>query len=219
MQTYFRNPGPSWLSRAVAACLWLASSLASAQQSYEGSGVVTSAKCAGASVFRDQTGNSFEIDNSRVTLPKGTPLTIRGKIYPRISVCKVFPWLDVSGSSFGDLSARSSGAGSSEGASVGTAEQGVIELSLVRQDFAGAVPWLSRLAARTDVSKIRIQIPDTAADQIPRLIMALRSAAPAAITKTEISLANSRRQTFSWSDQGTKKNYGSFSEIRNALNF
>lgn len=189
---------------------------ATAQQLYEGSGVVSSAKCAGASVFRDQDGKSFEIDNSRVALPKGTPLTIRGKVYPRISVCRVFPWLDVVGTSFSDLATRNSSG--MEAAPAGD-ENGVIEMSIGRQEFATAAVWLARLAVRSDVSKIRIQIPDGAAEQLPHLVLSLRAAAPDAIAKAEISVVSNGHLTFTWTSQGTKKTYLSFSELRNALNF
>lgn len=182
-----------------------------AQQLYEGTGVVSAAKCQGASIFRDQSGQSFEIDNSRTSPAKNVPLTIRGKVYPRISVCKVYPWLDVSDISSANFARREATSSSVP------LDDGVIELTLERGDFAGAAIWLAKLAARADVTKVRIRIPENAAERLPSLVLALGPSAPATIAKTEISTTSSKRPVFSWSNDGQKKAFTSLSELKNAL--
>lgn len=184
---------------------------ARAQQMYDGSGVISAAKCPEASVFRDQSGRSYEIDNSRSSPPKNVPLRIRGKVYPRISVCKAYPWLDVA-----ETSATNFARGETP-AQAAAAKDGVVELTLERGDVGSAAPWLARLAARDEVTKIVIRIPESAAERLPNLIIALGSSAPATIAKSEISTTSSTRQVFSWSIDGQKRAFTSLSELKNAL--
>jgi len=58
-------------------------------------GVLIDGPCPGAVVLRADSGNRYELDRTRVSARAGLRMTVQGDVYPRVSVCKSAPWLDV----------------------------------------------------------------------------------------------------------------------------
>ena len=59
------------------------------------SGTVSAGPCAAAKLFTTEAGERYELDVSRVAVRPGERITVTGEVYPRVSVCRTAPWLDV----------------------------------------------------------------------------------------------------------------------------
>lgn len=58
-------------------------------------GVVERGSCARALTLRTNAGERYELDTARTALKIGDRGTYAGTLYPRISICNAFAWLDV----------------------------------------------------------------------------------------------------------------------------
>jgi hypothetical protein len=67
-------------------------------------GTVEQGPCTRALTLRAKNGERFEIDPTRTALKAGDRGTYSGTVYPRISICNSFAWLDISSSNNGSAS-------------------------------------------------------------------------------------------------------------------
>lgn len=91
------------VDRCLAAALVVVPLVASAQPRavYESTplkarGVVEEGPCPAALVLRAQDGARFELDRARIgALRIGESIAVEGGVYSRVSVCRRYPWLDL----------------------------------------------------------------------------------------------------------------------------
>lgn len=173
------------------------------------SGIVTPGPCKQADVITDSNGRRFEIDRSRSVLPSNTNIEVQGRVYPRISVCKVFPWLEVV-----LLGSRAATQQKLES----KIQQGDVTLTVGLQDMAAGTEWLKFLVAQPNVVRVHLLIQDqAAAAQIPQFLNSLGSSAGTIFEKVDVAVEEGTRPRYEFSGSRGKTTFRNIEEVIDAV--
>jgi hypothetical protein len=207
------------LSHSIAMSLQVFSVLAAscspvaAQEAFTGTGTATAGPCSGAQTFIDSAGHRFEIDSSRAVLPRDVPLRIEGRVFRRISVCKVYPWLDVINSRVGMGSASPVARGSDE-----QKEVGALTITVTQAELIELADWLPSFAARGNVSKVYVQIPDGGvAGSLTQMLLSLGTGGPAVMNKVDFKIGMGATPAFSWRGADKTYTFQSLKDVKYAM--
>ena len=177
---------------------------------FEGKGVVSPGPCSLADVFTASDGRTFEIDHSRVDLPKGVIVSVEGSIYPRVSLCKKFPWLDVNPTALPTPRLKQS--------STAQIIPESLDVTVGMSEFIGILRDLASFATRTTTRSIYVRlngVPDGPA--FANLMLEVATHAPELAEKIEISIADRAGEKFVISGMGKSASFPSWSELKRAL--
>lgn len=183
-------------------------------QQYDGSGAVTSGPCQSAVIFEAQDGRLFEIDRRRVNLPVGQQVQVVGLIYPHVSVCRKYPWLDVSTWKAVGVTVEKGRSGSSQ-----SAEPGTVSIPLTQSALNSLGSVLMALHSTASVKNVTLLVRegDAVLDDLPLVLSAVASAFPEAFSKVSVEIVTYRQDKIQWVTPDGQRSFNNLQEFKNAL--
>lgn len=178
-----------------------------------GQGQVAPGPCAHADSIVSVDGKFYEVERSRIRLQQGTSISFEGKVYPKISVCKKFPWLDITRHS--DSTTR---AASGQAQQIVRHEPDTVALTIDADDLARYAPTIGAIARATSVQRVHVQVKEKGDfSRFPVVLAQLAVEAPDVMEKVSVSLGNFKDPGFTWATAGKVYTYPSIQELRHAL--